>query len=64
MAHRDTAFPQRLDVQLASGSAKIIEADDLPRSDIVEQPMREVASHEAADSGDKDFHGEIICCRA
>jgi hypothetical protein len=64
MAHGDTAFPQRNDVQLASGSAQIIQADNFPRGDVIEQTTREVASHEAAYSGDQDFHRETICCRA
>src|SRR6266403_1186505 len=60
MADDDAAFPQRLDIQLASGPAQIVQPNNFPGGDVVQQATGERASRESAYSGDKDFHGTVL----
>ncbi len=48
----DSAFPERLDVQLAAGTAEIIKPDDFERRIVVEQTVRDTAPDETADAGE------------
>src|SRR6185312_16061106 len=41
---------------MAAGAAEIIESDDLEAGIVVEQPVRDTAPSETADSREQDFH--------
>src|SRR5476651_1553437 len=59
MAHGDTALAQRLEVELASSATQIVQPDDLAVRDVVEQAVRERATHEAANAGNKNLHRRV-----
>jgi hypothetical protein len=67
MDQLNAPFLKRLAVQLASGTAEIVDANDLMGRLLIEKSMRKAAADKPADTGDKNFHlvgsGEDVLSR-
>ena len=64
MSQFHSPLAQRLDIQMAAGTAKIIETNELESGIMLEEAVGDAAPDETADSGEENFHFDtpIISC--
>ena len=64
MSQFHSSLAQRLDIQMAAGTAEIVETNELESGIMLEQAVGDAAPDKTADSGEENFHFDtpIISC--